>query len=153
MRTVTALAAFIVVTSSVVYAQARHPWTFEELTAKADCVLIGDVVDTLDKGQTAHPEANPPYPVVEFDTTFTIKTVFKPCEGGAVGATIHLKYYATDFARLGQGVINGGSSLNLAMGNSYLLFVKRTTATVYEPLSGHTWPTMAVYPLASPADR
>ena len=152
MKTISALVTFIVLTSTFAYAQARHLWTFEELTSKADCVLIGEVVDTLEKGRTTHPELKPAYPAVEFDTTLTVQTVLKPCEGSAVGVTIHLKHYALDFAQISQDVTSLGSLLSFSTRNTYLLFLKRTTAA-YEPVSGHTWPTMSVYQLVTPSER
>ena len=74
---------------------------------------------------------------------------------GASGlrALVHLKYYAPDFERLQQGVINSDSVLNLADGNMYLLFLKSTSGAEYEPISGHTWPTISVYPLVKPGER
>ena len=151
MKTVVALMVASLI-SSAAHAQARDVWTFDQLVAKADCVVIGEVVSTKETGRSAHPDLK--YPAVQFDTEFTIRTALKPCEGaGATGAAIHLKYYAPDFERLQQGVIPSDSVLNFVDGNAYLLFLKRMNGAEYEPVSGNTWPTMSVYPLVKPGER
>ena len=151
MKTVVALIVVNLI-SSTARAQTRDVWTFDQLASKADCVVIGEVVGTKEVGRTTHPELK--YPVVQFDTEFSVQTVFKPCgSGGATGTAIHLKHYAPDFDQLQPGVIISDSLLNLAVGNAYLLFLKRTNGADYEPLSGHTWPMMSVYPLAKPLER
>ena len=151
MNTVVALIVASLI-SSTANAQARDVWTYDQLAAKADCVVIGEVVGTKEIGRTTHPDLK--YPVVQFDTEFKVQTALKPCGSAeAPGAAIHLKYYAPDFERLQQGVINSDSVLNLVDGNAYLLFLKRTNGVDYEPVSGNTWPTISVYPLAKPAER
>jgi hypothetical protein len=120
--------------------------------AKADCAVIGEVVGTKETGRTAHPDLK--YPSVQFDTEFKVHTALKPCgSAGATGSALHLKYYAPDFERLQPGVIPSDSVLNFADGNAYILFLKRTSGEDYEPLTGNTWPTMSVYPIAKPAER
>jgi hypothetical protein len=151
MKTVVAL-IFASLISIPANAQARDVWTFEQLVAKADCVVIGEVVGTKETGRAAHPDLK--YPAVQFATEFKIHTALKPCEGaGATGAGVHLKYYAPDFERLQPGVIPSDSVLNFVDGNTYLLFLKRTNGAEYEPVSGNTWPTMSVYPLIKPGER
>src|SRR5689334_14877163 len=102
MNTVIALIVAGLIPSAA-YAQARDVWTFDQLAAKADCVVIGEVVGTKETDRTTHPDLK--YPVVQFDTEFKVLTALKPCgNAGATGAAIHLKYYAPDFQRLQQGV-------------------------------------------------
>ena len=151
MKTVVVLIVASLI-SSAAHAQARDVWTFDQLVAKADCVVIGEVVGTKETGRAAHPDLK--YPAVQFDTEFKVQTTLKPCgSAGATGTAVHLKYYAPDFERLQQGVIPSDSVLNFVDGNTYLLFLKRTNGAEYEPLSGNTWPTMSVYPLLKPGER
>jgi hypothetical protein len=151
MNTIVALLVATLV-SSAANAQTRDVWTYDQLMAKADCVVIGEVVNTKETGRTTHPDLK--YPSVQFDTEFKVQTTLKPCgSGGVTGAAIHLTYYAPDFERLQQGVIPSDSVLNFVDGNAYLLFLKRTNGAEYEPVSGNTWPTMSVYPLAKPGER
>jgi len=151
MNTVVALSVASLV-SVAAYAQTREVWTYDQLMAKADCAVIAEVAGTKETGRAAHPDLK--YPSVQFDTEFKVQTVLKPCgSAGVAGAAIHLKYYAPDFERLQPGVIPSDSVLNFADGNAYLLFLKRTNGDDYEPVTGNTWPTVSVYPLAKPAER
>jgi hypothetical protein len=151
MKTLVALVVVSVI-SGAARAQTREAWTFDQLTAKADCVVIGEVVTTKEIARIAHPDLK--YPSVQFDTEFKVLTTLKSCgSAGTAGGVVHLKYYAPDFERLQQGVINSDSVLNLADGHVHLLFLKAIGGTEYEPITGHTWPTISVYPLVNPAER
>jgi hypothetical protein len=151
MNTVVALIVASLIAIAA-HAQTRDVWTYDQLMAKADCVVIGEVVGTKETGRAAHPDLT--YPAVLFDTEIKVQTTLKPCRSGEVtGAAIHIKHYAPDFERLQQGVIPSDSVLNFADGNAYLLFLKRTNGVEYEPATGNTWPTMSVYPLAKPGER
>jgi hypothetical protein len=149
MNTVVTLSVASLI-SVAAYAQTREVWTYDQLMTKADCAAIAEVVGTKEIGRAEHPDLK--YPAVQFDTEFKVQTALKPCGAGASGAAIHLKHYAPDFERLQPGVIPSDSVLNFADGNAYLLFLKRNGDS-YEPVTGNTWPTMSVYPLAKPSER
>ena len=150
--------------AGVVHAQLGYIWTFDQLMARADCVIIASYVRTNDTGRhTTHPELQPGYPVVELESSFNVLTVLKPCgpaasalprrfpepRGDDVGTIVRLKHYKIDRERLQGGLLNGGTMLDFSLGGgSYLLFLKSGTGPVYEPVSGHVFPTDSVYRLS-----
>jgi hypothetical protein len=134
--------------------QLAYLWTFDELTRRADCVVIAEAGETHSSGRTVvDPTATPAFfPFLEVDTSFDVRTVLKPC-GRDVGIlrTIRLRHFALDPQRpLSRGQINGGSWLDLTRGAAYLLFLKRVDESVFEPLSGPVWPTDSVIGVKKP---
>jgi hypothetical protein len=137
--------------------------TMSDLEAKADVVVIAELLDTKDTGrQTNHPELRPAFPVIEMQSEFEILAVLKPNARdtslpGAVGTRIRVMYYRHDWDRWRRdhppepglpptGVVNTGSSLNFTGdGGPYLLFLAKGSNGPYQPASGHTFPTDSVY--------
>jgi hypothetical protein len=141
--------------------QIGYLWTFDELTAKADFVVIAEPVRTEDTGvRTVHPGLQPDLPVAELRTTLKILSILKPdTRDKSAPAEIGLRHYRIDVDELRRthrqppgapppGLMNAGSSLDFAgPPQPYLLFLKRIADGGYEPLSGHTFPTDSVYRL------
>ena len=79
--------------------------------------------------------------------------------GMTPGATVRLRHYRVDVARwrreqtrpgeVPPGLVNAGTALRLEEKRSYLLFLAALPDGSYEALSGHTFPTDAVYRLES----
>jgi hypothetical protein len=132
-------------------AQLGYLWTFDELTRRADCIVIAEARETRETDRRVDPTDRPAYfPFVALDTSFEVRAALKPCvEEADVGTIVHLTHFNPDWRRL-QGLINGGSWLNLSTGAAYLLYLKRAEHNVFEPLTGHVWPTESVYPLDKP---
>ena len=132
--------------------QIGYLWTFEELTSKADLVVIAEPVRTEETGnRTEHPNVKPGLPVLELLTTLRVMAVLKadPRPGASGFAEVRLKHYQIDNdewlrRNRSQASDSPGGLVNAA---SYLLFLTRGAADSYEPLSGHTFPTKSVYRL------
>jgi hypothetical protein len=136
-------------------AQVGHLWTFDELATKANCVVIAEHLRTQDTGRrTTHPELAPSYPVVELETALKLLAVLKPCSQTAlkIGTTITLKHYTPDRERIDGGLLDGGSVLTFSPGAAYLMFLKLSGGGVFEPVSGHTYPTASVYRVPKPVN-
>jgi hypothetical protein len=54
------------------WAQVGYLWTPEELTAKADVVVIVEIVTTRDTKGTNHPSLRPALPVVEMEAELRV---------------------------------------------------------------------------------
>jgi hypothetical protein len=144
-------------------AQVGYLWTMDDLEAKADLVVIAELRDTKDTGRrTNHPEVRPALPVIEMQSEFEVLAVLKASAQdkslpSAVGARVWVMYYRHDWDQWHRdhrpegglpppGVVNTGSSLNFTAGEGpYLLFLAKGSNGLYEPLSGHTFPTDSVY--------
>jgi hypothetical protein len=137
------------------HAQIGYLWTFDELATKADCVVIAEHVRTNDTGRrTTHPELTPGYPVVELETALKLLAVLKPCgqTESKIGTIVTLKHYTPDRERIEDGLVNGGSVLAFSAGAAYLMFLKHSEESGFEPLSGQTFPTTSVYRVPKPLE-
>jgi hypothetical protein len=127
--------------------QVGRTWTFDELTAQADLVVIATHISTEDTGRRRmHPELRPDVRVAELRTDLKVLQVLK---GGAAdrllpGATLTVRHYQV----IAEGFVNTGSALRFANSRAYLLFLKHQPGGPYEPISGHTSPTDSVFLLA-----
>jgi hypothetical protein len=141
-------------------AQVGYLWSFGELGAKADLVVIAEHVRTVDTTRrTDHPELRPALPVAELESAFNVLTVLKVDAAikSAGAPQLRLKHYRIDSEEWRRrnppqpglppgGLVNAGSMLDFSNENGpYLMFLKRGEAGMYEPLSGHTVPTDSVY--------
>jgi hypothetical protein len=141
-------------------AQVGYLWTYDELLRKADLVVIAQCRSTRDTGnQLSHPGLTL-VPVVEMQTTFVVDAVVQSGDPNpvSVGSDLRLRHYRHDLERwrkehppdpggLPRGLLNTGSTLVLEEKRSYLLFLIKSADGLYEPLSGHTFPTDSVYRL------
>ena len=142
------LAMFVAVPSLAGHRQIGYLWTFDDLTKKADCVVMAEHVRTNDTNRrTTHPELTPGYPVVELETGLNLLAVLKPCAQADLraGTVVTLKHYTPDRDRIRGGLVNGGTALTFTTGATYLVFLKHSEGSAFEPLSGHTFPTDSVY--------
>jgi hypothetical protein len=132
-------------------AQLSYLWTFDELTRRADCIVIAEARETRETDPGVDPADRPAYfPFVTLDTSFEVRAALKPCAGEAdVGTIVHLTHFNPDWQKL-RGLINGGSWLNFATGAAYLLYLKRVEQNLFEPLTGNVWPTESIYRLDKP---
>src|ERR1700746_3695133 len=78
--------------------QLGYLWTFDELTRRADCVVIANAGESHQTGRTVDPADKPAYfPFVEMDTSFEVRAGLKPCAGEAdVGTIVHLRHFNPD---------------------------------------------------------
>ena len=151
------VAAAVLVWGPSVGGQIGYLWTYEELLAKADLVVIARCQRTEDVGLARHPQLKPGFPVVEMQTAFVVNAVLKN-NANAVksGGEVRLRHYRRDEARWRQELkvpatgpfayVNAGSEVRPQLKKSYLLFLKAGADGIYEPLSGHTFPTDSVFP-------
>lgn len=147
--------------TAILCSQIGYLWTFEELTSKADLVVIAEPVRTDDTGRRPdHPNLTSALPVTEFVTTFKVMAVLKPDSTRmSRPVEIRLKHYQLDenewrrrnrvqTGNAPAGLVNAGTYLDFSgHAGAYLLFLARGGADAYEPLSGHTFPTNSVYKL------
>jgi hypothetical protein len=142
--------------------QIGYLWTFDELTVKADLVVIAEPLRTVDVGtHDEHPATQRAIPIVERRTDLKVLSVLKADVENALtaGVEFHLMHSRVDsdaFRRRnppepGQppsGLLNTGTALDFdTQPGPYLCFLKRRGDGNYEPLSGHTFPTDSVYRL------
>lgn len=140
-----------------VWAQVGYLWTPEELSAKADAVVIVEVVTTRDTKRTHHPSLRPPLPVVEVEAELRVLAWLKPPAGTAsLPSTLRLSYIRRDENQWRRenpapddgpppGLVNAGSTLVLTPGRSrYLAFLSRASDGRYQPLSGQTFPATSL---------
>ena len=148
------------------WAQVGYLWTPEELTAKADAVVIVEVVTTRDTKRTHHPSLHPPLPVVEVEAELRVLAWLKPLAGPApLPSTIRLSHFRRDEEQWQRenpatsdapprGLVNAGSTLVLTGGRSrYLAFLSRGSDGRYQPLSGQTFPATSVLKLCEADGR
>jgi hypothetical protein len=143
-------------------AQLGYIWSFEELTAKAQAVVIAEYVCTDDTWRELdHPSLKPGLPVVELRSEFLVLSVLKPAASGTqAGAKLWLTHYRHDMDRWRRenptqpgkpppGVVNTGDVLQFTDPGPYLMFLVKGADGVFEPLTGHTWPGDSVFPIRS----
>ena len=139
------------------WAQVAYLWTPDELTAKADAVVIVEVVATHDTKRTHHPSLRPTLPVVEVEAELRVLAWLKPPAGPAPPPSVlRLSYVRHDEERWRRenpatadapprGLVNAGSTLVLTAGRSrYLAFLSRGPDGRYQPLSGQTFPATSL---------
>lgn len=155
-------ASLVTAAASLASFQVGYLWSFEELTTKADLVVIAEHVATEDAGRrTEHPNLKPGLPVMEFATAFQVLAVLKlDARATSLDASrVRLKHCRIDWDEWRRrnpprpgvpppGLVNAGSVLDFSNdAGPYLLFLRRGSGDIYEPLSGYTFPTDSVYPL------
>lgn len=151
------LATFALGYATPVWAQIGYLWTPEELTAKADVVVIVEVVATRDTKRTHNLSLHPPMPVVEMEAELRVLAWLKPSAGGApLPSTLRLTYFRHDEEQWQRenpstpdapprGLVNSGSTLRLTGNRTrYLAFLSRASDGRYQPLSGQTFPTTSL---------
>jgi hypothetical protein len=151
--------------------QLAHLWSFDELTAKSDVVVIATFVVTRDTGiKTNLAETQPPLPVVELHTEFTILSVLKADTSDRAAllrdGTVSLRHFRLDTDRILGGCINCGGHLDFSDSGArcrsgevlapmvyacaYELFLRRDGIGIFAPISGQVWPGDSVFTLRKP---
>lgn len=69
-----------------------------------------------------------------------------------VGSTVTLKHYTPDRTRIEGGLLDAGTVLAFSPREAYLMFLKHSDGTVFEPVSGQTFPTASVYRVPKPVE-
>lgn len=160
MNLAVAFIGVVAAMAGVAGSQIGYLWSFEELTSRADLVVIAAPGGTVDTGRrTEQPDAKPAVPVVELATQFKVVALLKADTRATSVDTsgVRLKHYRIDWDEWRRrnppqpglpplGLVNAGSVLDFTQdAGPYLLFLKRGAADMYEPLSGHTFPTDSVF--------
>src|SRR5690349_15123746 len=161
-----ALAVVAVGCAMPAWAQVGYLWTPEELTAKADAVVIVEVVTTRDTKRTHHLSMRPPLPVLEVEAELRVLAWLKPPASAApLPSTVRLSYFRRDEEQWQRenpappdgpprGLVNAGSTLVLTAGRTrYLAFLTRASDGRYQPLSGQTFPATSLLRLCDADDR
>jgi hypothetical protein len=153
--------------ASVWGSQIGYLWSFDELRAKSDVVVIAEHTKTADTTRRVdHPELKPSLPVIELESEFNVLAVLSVnARDGAEMRQLRLKHYRIDRDEWRRrnppqpglppvGLVNAGSVLDFTDGaGPYLLFLKRAEGGAYEPLSGQTFPTESVFLLRKQGGR
>jgi len=139
-----ALAAALTFAAAAAGGQAQHVWTFDELTAKADLVVIASHLSTQDTGRRRiDPELKPEARAAELRTELKVLQVLKAdhARGVAAGATLSLRHYSVL-----EPPYRVGSTLKFGEpARAYLVFLTRCPDGVFEPVSGQVFPADSVY--------
>lgn len=142
-------------------AQISRLWSFGELQAAADVVVVATPLSTRDTGRRSElTDLQPPVPVIEPNTEFKVLSTIS---GQLVAGTFVLRHFKLDGSRLSGGCLNCGAGIEFSASApstrlcrngdvspdlpsqcDYLMYLRRTSATVYEPVSGHVFPGMSI---------
>ena len=145
-----------------VAAQITRLWSFTELHAEADVVVVATPLSTRDTGRrTELTDLRPPVPVIELNTDFKVLSTIS---GLVASESFVLRRFNLDDSRLAGGCLNCGSGIefsaaasstklcrvgdvspNLPTQCNYLMYLKRVTTAIYEPVSGHVFPGMSIF--------
>ena len=148
------LIALTVAVVNVAGRQIGYLWSFEELAAKADTIVIAEHIETVEvRRGGVHPDLKPALQVVEMESMFEVLAFLKHQRNADTpdATKLRLRHYRIDMEEFHRregplkGLLNAGSSLDFGKEKGpYLLFLKRGEGHVYQPLSGHTFPTESV---------
>jgi hypothetical protein len=123
----------------VAFGRIRPVWTYEQIHADADLVVIAKPVSSTHLEEKASlPNISPVIPVVGIETQFDVRLVLK---GEPKSKTIALHYYALQ--RSADGQARGAPhlvSFDPKQPTCYLMFLKREANDRYAPVTGQTDP-------------
>jgi hypothetical protein len=123
----------------VAFGRIRPVWTYEQLHADADLVVIAKPVSgTHLEEKVSLPNISPAVPVVGIETQFDVRLVLK---GDLKMKTIELHHYALQ--RPADGQSRGAPQLvsfDSKQPGCYLMFLKREADDRYAPVTGQTDP-------------
>jgi hypothetical protein len=120
-----------------------HAWTFQELSAVSEVVLVVERVSFHDSGRrTRLPppgyrfRATPPLEAAEWEADLKVLLQLKPdpkCDP-SVPPQIRMRYYRTEMV---GGCIDCPAEIDLGAdkGRHYLVFLRRVTSDLFEPAS------------------
>jgi hypothetical protein len=148
MRHLIALSAVALLSCPAVgESRISHSWSFDELKAKSDVVVIAQKMSTRETGVKAVLyDIQPPFPVVELNTQFKMLTLLK---GYAERKEFLLRHYRTDTELMPGGVLNGPVFLDFSRAATgvYLLFLTREADGLYATTSGQVDPDQSAFAL------
>jgi len=138
-----AFLALVVGCATSAQAIILRAWTFEELAAASDAVLVVERVSVRNTGRrTPWPlpgsrfQITPTAQAVEWEAELTVLLQLKPdaLAKTPVGPKIRFRYYRIDAPK---GIINGPFEIDLTTdkGSYYLVFLKRVAGDQFEPAS------------------
>ncbi len=162
MPRVSCVLALFMLVQTPASAQIGYLWSMEELQRSSDVVAVATPTSTRDTGvRTELTNLQPPLPVIELTTKFTVLSVLK---GTMAGPTLQLRHYRLDDARIGGGCLNCGGliqftpeapvtrtcragdvSPQLPSRCDYLLFLMRDGAGGFTPTSGSVFPGSSIF--------
>ncbi len=136
--------------------QLGYLWNWDELTSRADAIVIAEHKGTVEARRgVEHPDLRPPLPALEMESVFKVLAVLKAGRDGGA-PTLRLRHYRVDLEEFHRregplkGLVNAGSSLDFGREKGpSLLFLTHIEGNLYRPLSGYTFPTDSVFLLRS----
>jgi hypothetical protein len=137
IRVVTLIAVAAAVSGSVIARLAAKDWTFQEMFAKSDLVVIAVPMSTKDTGEhSTLRDISPPVAVLGLSTEFDVRLVVK---GDTKIKTFVLHHYRLEH---GEAMISGPAlvTFNSKQWTSFLLFLIREPDGRYAPVTGQTDP-------------
>ena len=155
------LLAPVLLVTVLLPSQVGRLWTFDQLVAESDVVVIGVAIASRDTGRKGmHPELRPGFPVVEIETGVQVLAILK---GQVEADTTEVRRLVIHHYRLdvdewrrhhpptpGQpprGLVNAGEPLVFKTPEQTYLFFLTRGARGWEPTTGHTFPSQSVFPL------
>jgi hypothetical protein len=144
-------------------AQIGYLWSYQDLIAKSDVVVLATFAETRDTGLKSRLQGlTPGPPVIELRSEFHVVTVLK---GALDGLLLTLRHFRLDRDALQGGCLNCGTRVDFTADErpfchdarvglrytdcGYLLFLKRMD-DVFEPTSGQVFPTDSIFALRKP---
>jgi hypothetical protein len=126
-------------------ARLRQLWTQQQMTDKADLIVIAKAIDVRDTGaKTTVPNiarGNESIRAVEMETTFEVSAVLKGKAEGARLVFCHLREEKKELASRGEPEL---VAFDPGAKKQYLLFLKREAEGRYSAVVGQTDPADAV---------
>ena len=129
---------YMVAVTLVAQGRIMRTWSYQELTDKADAVVIAKPLSTKDtEEKSVLPDISPNLPVVGLETELEVRVVLK---GEKSLKKITLHHYR--LANASQPLINGPMliSFDPQQYTRFLLFLHRDADGRYSPVSGQTDP-------------
>lgn len=155
-------ASLLLVAHGSVRAQGMYLWSFDELKAQSDLVVVAAATRTQDTGVRATVNAQP---MIEVQTSFTVLAVMK----GQVSGAFSLRHYRLDMETLHGGCGDCGTQLDFTATGAaavrcregvspvpneniceYLMFLTRQSEGLFVPTSGQLFPNSSVVELHDP---
>ena len=120
--------------ASLASARPVKRWSFQELTEKADLVIVGTVSSAADAKNHEYAAAKADT-WVAVDTVFSVNSILK---GELKSATLTVRHHRYHDRKAEIEVIDGPSfvKFNSQLKNRYLMFLRRNAEGLYEPLTG-----------------
>ncbi len=118
-------------------------WSLQELTAKADLIVVATALFSQDAKGFAYPNAEAKT-WVTVDTLFSVATVLK---GDLKSATLTVQHFRYHDRNAAMTVIDGPSFIEFSASkkHQYLMFLERKGKGLYVPLTGQYDPVNSFF--------